>query len=236
MIDVAQTDRTTAAADRNPQLDRIARLAAHVFDAPLAFINRVDASGVQPLARAGVAADVLTNSQGFCEHAVLQAGPLVIDDALRDTRVASLTVVAGHPHVRFYAGCALMGADVRTIGSLCVLDMRPRVPSAAALGALRDLAALAQHVLLTVAPREQAAPRAAQRDGEDELRHGMVRSMTHDFRSTLAGIIGFSELMADPSFTPEQLREFASDMNVAALRLNQMIDNLLELSLLPDPG
>ena len=166
----------------------------------------------------------------------MQSSALLITDARQDARFGAVPCVAGEPGIRIYAGLALTGAQVRTVGTLCVLEVRPRAMSGADLAALRDLAAIAEQEL-----RRSAAPDISRAAGDrataaERSRNDMVHALSHDFRSTLSGIIGFAELMGDSSFSPEQTREFAGDMHGPALRLNEMVGGLLELGLLPDGG
>jgi GAF domain-containing protein len=55
-------------------------------------------------------------------------------------------MVAGPPHVRFYAA-ARLALDGQTLGTLCAYDLRPRQINAAQLQSVRDLAQAALHLL-----------------------------------------------------------------------------------------
>lgn len=62
----------------------------------------------------------------------------------------------GSPRIRFYAGHPLHAPDGHRVGTLCVIDHRPRELSAADLEALRDLATLAEAELRAAAQRAEA--------------------------------------------------------------------------------
>lgn len=51
---------------------------------------------------------------------------LVVEDALQDERFAENRYVKGAPHIRFYAGCPLVGSMGHRYGTLCILDFVPR--------------------------------------------------------------------------------------------------------------
>jgi len=78
----------------------------------------------------------------FCAHAIVAADgvELVIPDATQDPRFTDNPyVTADPPHVRFYAGVPLVSPEGHAVGTLCVIDRKPRVLSAVQMSALRAL-------------------------------------------------------------------------------------------------
>ena len=66
-------------------------------------------------------------NDSFCAYTVLSEScdVFVVSDALKDCRFQNNKFVLGYPHIRFYAGASLIVAGVK-IGSLCILDTKPR--------------------------------------------------------------------------------------------------------------
>jgi signal transduction histidine kinase len=62
-----------------------------------------------------------------------------------------------------------------------------------------------------------------------KLRSEFVSIVSHEFRTPLTGIQGFSELMRDEELTPAQTREYAGDINKDARRLARLITDMLDL-------
>jgi PAS domain S-box-containing protein len=111
---------------REPQFDDIARLASDVFEAPIAVVNLI-ASGRQWFkAEVGIGADELPLDVSICAHAILQPGIFVVPDTTKDDRFASNPLVTGEPGLRFYAGALLETAEGLPLGTVCVLDTKPR--------------------------------------------------------------------------------------------------------------
>ncbi|MBS0333570.1 MAG: GAF domain-containing protein, partial [Proteobacteria bacterium] len=125
------------------RFDRITRLAAALFDVPTALITLVDESRQWFKSTCGLDAKETPRDESFCAHAVAKRDVLVVQDALRDDRFADNPLVIGRSRVRFYAGAPLIGADGACVGTLCILDRRPRDLDAKALQNLKDLAAIA---------------------------------------------------------------------------------------------
>jgi len=122
--------------------DRIVRFAVEQLDVPIALVSLVDDDRQWFKARQGLDVQETSRDIAFCAHAILQPDVFVVEDAALDERFADNPLVTGGPKVRFYAGAPLNAPGGERIGTLCVLDQKPRKLSAveiAVLQALRDL-------------------------------------------------------------------------------------------------
>ena len=72
---------------------------------------------------------------------------LQVPDTFLDDRFAHNPLVQGEPRVRFYAGAPLTLPDQSRVGTLCVIDHRPRRLNEGELGLLRDLADMVEREL-----------------------------------------------------------------------------------------
>jgi phosphoribosyl 1,2-cyclic phosphodiesterase len=124
------------------RFDRITRLAASIFNAPMALISLVDRERQWFKSTYGLDASETSRETSFCSHAVASQDVLVVPDTFQDPRFSDNPLVTGAPRIRFYAGCPIfVGANC--IGTVCVLDNRPRQIDTDTVGLLHDLAALA---------------------------------------------------------------------------------------------
>lgn len=121
--------------------DRISRLAAHLFDVPIALVSLVDADRQWFKACVGLDVSETAREYAFCDYTIRHSDVMVVEDALLDPRFADNPLVTGDPHIRFYAGAPLVIAGY-AMGSLCVIDRVPRRFDAAQCELLKDLAAL----------------------------------------------------------------------------------------------
>ena len=152
--------------------DRITRLAAQFFDAPMAAISFVTHDRCWFKSTYGLGVPQLARSASFCSHTIGSPEALVIPDATADASFAGLALVADHPHVRFYAGVPVFTTEGFAVGALAVMDTRPRGPlSESAMCTLHDFSALISREL-------SASPSAGapQDTGDSSILSAVVQS------------------------------------------------------------
>ncbi|MDO6585801.1 histidine kinase dimerization/phosphoacceptor domain -containing protein [Salipiger sp. 1_MG-2023] len=119
-----------AAAD--PAFDEVVDLLATTLKVPVVLISLVDENRQWFRARHGFAPSETPLNQSICSHAILEDGLLEIEDTLNDVRSADNPLCCGLvSDLRFYAGAPLITRSGHRIGTLCVLDNKPRRLSAA---------------------------------------------------------------------------------------------------------
>ncbi|MDO6687275.1 MULTISPECIES: sensor domain-containing diguanylate cyclase [unclassified Agarivorans] len=135
--------------DTQPEerFDRITRMAKRLFDVPIALVSLVDENRQWFKSCFGVDASETPRDISFCGHAILGDETFQIEDALSDPRFADNPLVTGYPHIRFYAGHPLSTPDGEKIGTLCIIDTKPKSLSADDLVALNDLAVMVEQEL-----------------------------------------------------------------------------------------
>jgi len=130
-----------------PSFDRVTRLAAKALDAPIALVSLVAETRQWFKSKIGLTVTETPRQVSFCSHAVVGRTPLIVPDALLDARFADNPLVTGEPGIRAYAGIPLHTSDGHAIGTLCVIDRRPRAWSAADIDTLTDYAAIIQDLV-----------------------------------------------------------------------------------------
>ncbi len=132
--------------DSEPEerFDRIVRIAAEVFDVPIALVSLVDRERQWFKSCFGLDVKETSRDMAFCAHAILKDEVMIVPDALLDPRFADNPLVTGEPHVRFYAGCPLKLPDGNFMGTLCLIDTRPRQIDDRKVRLLQDLGKLAE--------------------------------------------------------------------------------------------
>lgn len=124
-------------------LDEVVGLASRLFDVPIVLVSLVDRTEQVFAARVGI--DVCSTSRdvSFCAHALGADDILVVPDATLDPRFSGNPLVVGDPGIRFYAGAPLRSGSGHVLGTLCIIDRKPRNGlSGRDRKSLKDLASL----------------------------------------------------------------------------------------------
>ncbi|WP_181708767.1 GAF domain-containing protein [Chthonobacter rhizosphaerae] len=125
---------------RNAAFDALCREAANRFDCPIALITLVDQDYQWFKAVCGLDVCGTPREHAFCTHAILSDQVMVVPDARSDARFRSNPLVTDPPNIVFYAGAPLLYGDGIRLGTLCVIDHKPRTMSAEDVYALGEIA------------------------------------------------------------------------------------------------
>jgi len=106
--------------------DDIVQIASIIFDMPISLISLVDEARQFFKARVGLDATETHRDLAFCAHTILEPKVMVIEDALADERFVDNELVTADPHIRFYAGAPLVTDLGNRLGTLCLIDRKPR--------------------------------------------------------------------------------------------------------------
>ncbi len=157
------------------------RLARSALDVPIALISLIDANRQWFKACVGLDATETPRDQAFCAYAILDpAKVMVIEDATQDRRFADNPLVTGALGLRFYAGAPIVSPEGLPLGTLCVLDTKPRTLDADGRQRLADLA-LGVSSVLELHRAAQLLQAAAERDRSDNLaKSGFLATMSHE--------------------------------------------------------
>jgi PAS domain S-box-containing protein len=219
-----------------PNFDRITRVAASLFEVPIAMINFLAAgrewrksavgieSGIESRIESGGQSPERSPEPSFCREAVQSGGTAVIEDVAEAERFAGHPLVEGPPGVRFYAGAPLQTPGGHRIGTLCVLGEAPRSVSDQEAARLEDLAEM---VMSELERRRETKERIQRKDRwlqsvAENVSEGIYRTVPGDgltdANEAFAEMFGYDsaqevleadprELYADPTERPQVLQK-----------------------------
>lgn len=119
--------------------DDFTHLVSQWLEVPIALISLVDENRQWFKSKVGLDACETPRDWAFCGHAILSPDVMVVEDAAQDPRFAGNPLVTGEPHLRFYAGCPLITPEGLALGTLCIIDRKPRQLTPGQLDVLRRL-------------------------------------------------------------------------------------------------
>jgi signal transduction histidine kinase len=211
--------------------DRITRMASELFETPIALISLVDATRQWFKSKVGLSHPPETPREvAFCHHTIQNDYVMVVPDAQADSRFIENPLVTGTPDIRFYAGAPLRLASGFKIGSMCIIDTKPRVLTPVEE---RRLATLAQIVVdemeLRVKTNELEAAWAKAQSAA-QAKSDFLANMSHELRSPLTSIIGFAGLLNATPDLAERQKHFAQRIQAASENLLLLVNDVLDFS------
>ncbi|MCK7613418.1 PAS-domain containing protein [Roseibium sediminicola] len=162
--------------DRLPEFDAVVETLAAIFDCPIALVSLVGADEQWFKAKCGIDVDGTPREVSFCQYALTSDTLFIVEDAAADERFKANPLVTNEPFIRFYAGCPLSVDGQNTLGTLCVIDRKPRTPTESQLQQLRNLGRVVEGLIKS---------NHAQRQAEDLRRDAEAQHLLADRKSYL---------------------------------------------------
>ncbi len=150
-------------------------VVAKLFDMPIALVSLVRAADVVFVGNQGLPASTVNREDSLCSVAILQDGLTVFENLVDQPCALVNPFAAQQLQLGFYAGQALRAPGGMAIGSLCVLDRKPRKLSAAEGELLRELALVAQDLLALQATQPAAGALSVRRRIDGPLQDSFAR-------------------------------------------------------------
>ena len=213
--------------------DDAVAVASLICGAPISFISLVDHSRQWFKAKIGIDISELHRDIAFCAHVVQTGEMLIVNDTLKDKRFDDHPFVTAGLQVRFYAGAPLTTPDGFTLGTICVIDQKPREMTRAQLESLQ---ALSRQIVSQLELRRKIIDlRAAQVDlqiAKDEADRASIAksqflsNISYEMRTPLNGIFGMTEMLFDSPLSDIQ-KEQLELLQTCGDELHRLIDNAL---------
>ncbi|MGY6562402.1 MAG: GAF domain-containing sensor histidine kinase [Luteibaculaceae bacterium] len=196
-----------------PQYDEIVKLVSEICEVPISLITLVDSERQWFKAKIGLSEQETERSISFCGHAINQNELFEIPDALEDGRFNDNPLVKQDPNIRFYAGQTLITPQGHNIGTLCVIDKKPKQLNETQKRAMQILA---RQVIHEFELRERLAQREKRITQLIELSESLLRKnfttkkmlsiLSHDVRGPLLGLGSVLELFEGELISNDQLK------------------------------
>ncbi|WP_417615147.1 diguanylate cyclase domain-containing protein [Oceanisphaera sp.] len=184
-----ETLRALKILDSAPEerFDRLTRMAKRMFGVPIALVSIIDSDRQWFKSAQGLDATETPRDLSFCGHAILGEGLFLIPDAIEDERFHDNPLVTEAPNIRFYAGCPLRVANGHKMGTLCLIDDKPRVMDEEDQQLLRDLAAMAEQEIaaLQLATLDELTAISNRRGFISLAQHALAMCRRHRQSATL---------------------------------------------------
>ncbi|WP_176472992.1 sensor histidine kinase [Sphingomonas lenta] len=199
-----------------PSFNDAVLVAAQLCDAPIALVSLVDEQRQWFKAAVGLTMSETPRDISFCGHAIREPDLFIVEDAASDLRFVDNPLVTGEPFIRFYAGAPLVTSEGFAIGTICVLDHRPRTLSE---GQRVALTALARQVVAQLDLRRLLA---RHEEGE-EHRRLLTGELEHRIKNTLSVVQAIVSQTLRTATTPAGARDAISARLVTLGRAHDLL-------------
>ena len=208
--------------DLEASFDAITALAANICEVPIALISLVDEDRQWFKSRFGLSAAETPREVAFCAHAIHQDSIFEIEDSRQDERFMDNPLVTGEPHVIFYAGKPLKVREGVKLGTLCVIDNKPKNLSKKQRESLELLSSQVEYLFRM---------RLAYKTIKNLLtsKSDLLATMSHEIRTPLAAMIGNIEMLEEKDADEEDAAIVAALKN-AGTSLLQIVNDILDYS------
>lgn len=132
------------------RFDRVTRMAKRMFGVSISLVSLVDEDRQWFKSKQGLEASETPREISFCGHAINQEGLFIIPNALEDERFADNPLVTGAPNIRFYAGYPLKLRQGINLGTLCLIDSKPKILDEEDQQLLQDLGAMIEQEIRSI--------------------------------------------------------------------------------------
>lgn len=213
--------------------DNIASIAAEICGTPISLISLIDDKRQWFKARHGTEATETPKEHAFCAHAINDPGNVfIVQDARTDERFYDNPLVTGDPNIIFYAGVPLVGEEGLPLGTLCVIDDKPKILSQSQK---RSLTALSDQVmnLLNLRKNEKLLKEALlnlEEKNQELERFAFIAA--HDLKSPLVGVSGIAQMFSE-AYEPlvdDDGKHMLQLLISSTDKLGSLIDGLLDYS------
>ncbi|WP_144392021.1 hybrid sensor histidine kinase/response regulator [Pleionea sediminis] len=222
--------------------DDLTKLAATICDTDIALVSLVGDGRQWFKSRYGLDAEETERDIAFCSHAINQVSIFEVFDALKDERFHDNPLVTGDPNIRFYAGSQLYSDDGYPLGTLCVIDSKPKKLTDSQRNALQALARqvmsqleLRKSLMKTEALYKKLKEKNSELEKLEKHRTDFINHMSHEIRTPLNAILGFSRILSQENKREDfdntvSQKEMIDALKSSAENLSEIVNHVLDLS------
>jgi signal transduction histidine kinase/CheY-like chemotaxis protein len=212
--------------------DDVVRLVGQLLDAPIAAVNLIARDRQWFKSEIGFGRRELPLDNSICRHAMLQQEQMIVPDTLEDARFNCNPLFTAEDGLRFYAGAVLRTREGVPLGTLCVLDKKPR-PEGLTEEQQFMLTTMAHQVMSQIELRQALAEQESLNEAlrrADQRKDEFLAMLAHELRNPLAPIVSAATMLSNFELQPSMVQRAADIIARQAGHMTSLIDDLLDVS------
>lgn len=205
------------------EFNEIVQLASAICNTPISMISLVETSRQWFKAKVGIEDSETSREVSFCSHAIAANKDLYqVEDATKTDLFASNPLVTGSPNIRFYAGVPLVSSNGFSLGTLCVIDTKPKTLTLEQEFALKVLGTQVMKLLELRIINKKLELGKKRQQSQIELQNKIISIVAHDVRNPIASLKSIIDLSNSNIISQDNAKELT-------LMAEKQLDGVLEL-------
>ncbi|MGL2966745.1 sensor histidine kinase [Flavobacterium sp. XGLA_31] len=177
--------------------DDITRLASEICETPISLVSLVDRDRQWFKSTFGITIPETSRTISFCAHAINEEHLFQVEDARNDDRFHDSPLVLESPNIVFYAGTQLIDKNNLPLGTLCVIDTKPKVLTPFQKNALEILGHQVIKLIELKKANFQLLEKNEQLKNSYHELENFSHVITHDLKSPLNNIMELSKFLIE---------------------------------------
>ncbi len=212
------------------EFEELTVLASEICQTPISLVTLIDEDRQWLKAGTDRAYQELSRDLAFCSHAINHPfDPFIITDMREDKRFSDHPFVLGEPHVVSYTGIPLTTPAGFALGTLCVLDSKPKILSETQIRSLQILARQVMQLLELKKVNNTLVKLQTELEFQNEELQQFAYVVSHDIKSPLSSIVLSSEMLRENfgENIDEGNDQLLNVLNRACFKIKSLVDGIL---------
>ena len=217
-------------SEQEKDFDELVELASIICGVPISLVTLIDADRQWFKSKKGLEADSTHRDVSFCGHAILEDDIFIIENAVADKRFYDNPFVTEDPHIRFYAGMPIKSENGFNLGTLCVIDSKPKKLSETQIKALKILGGQASKLIELRDKKMKLESTNEKLESLNQLNTQITSIISHDLKGPINSMRAYLNSNYIDANKPEDLAQLFPLIKNNLNSLNELVENLLEWS------
>lgn len=217
-------------SEQEKDFDELVELASIICGVPISLVTLIDAERQWFKSKKGLSTDSTPRDVSFCGHAINDDEVFIIENAVADKRFYNNPLVTEDPNIRFYAGMPIKSENGYNLGTLCVIDSKPKKLNETQIKALKILGGQASKLIELRDKKLKLESINEKLESLNQLNSQITSIISHDLKGPINSMRAYLNSNYIDADKPEDLAQLFPLIKNNLNSLHQLVENLLEWS------
>lgn len=217
-------------SEQEKDFDDLVELASLICGVPISLVTLIDADRQWFKSKKGLAVNSTHRDVSFCGHAINSDDIFVVENAVADERFYDNPLVVNDPNIRFYAGMPIKSENGFNLGTLCVIDSKPKKLSDTQIRALEILGGQASKLIELRDKKLKLEANNQKLESLNHLNSKITNIISHDLKGPINSMRAYLNSDYIDVDSPEDLAQLYPLIKNNLNSLSELVENLLEWS------